>query len=321
MISRRDFYPYGEQISGVGGRSQIPSYNLNHSLKQKFTGKERDEETGLDFFEARYYSAKQAKFTSTDPKIIPSNLSEVQLWNSYAYSFNNPLRFIDPDGQEPQEGAEARQNRDVKDLMEGRMTREEFQSRQNARVKGTVIGTIGAAAIIIGSRNQAILGSSIGQALIGFIARNAPTIQQIGNEAVQMSTGNPAPAATTSLERQALIKMSEEVFERSLVQEVTRTAENIGGFKIFGSKGLVGNVFNRNVFLIEAEKKGASSLSGLVKNLEDEARSAGAKELRIIGTSIVNTGFFNAKIAKRFGFTFRRINNETIELSKKLDGN
>ncbi|MBL8151503.1 MAG: hypothetical protein JNN15_16380, partial [Blastocatellia bacterium] len=96
VISRRDFYPYGEQISGLGGRSQIPSYNLNHSLKQKFTGYERDDETGLDFAQARYYAFNLGRFTSPDP--LAGKATNPQQLNRYTYVLNNPLRFTDPTG-------------------------------------------------------------------------------------------------------------------------------------------------------------------------------------------------------------------------------
>ncbi|HLA10388.1 MAG TPA: RHS repeat-associated core domain-containing protein [Pyrinomonadaceae bacterium] len=60
--------------------------------------KERDNETGLDYFVARYYSNTQGRFTSVDPEGAGASLDDPQSWNGYAYSFNNPLRFIDPDG-------------------------------------------------------------------------------------------------------------------------------------------------------------------------------------------------------------------------------
>jgi hypothetical protein len=47
--------------------------------------------------------------------------------------------------------------------------------------------------------------------------------------------------------------------------------------------------------------------------------TSGARELRIIGHAVINEGFLNPRIAQRFGFTFRRINDETIELVKILD--
>jgi len=75
-----------------------------------FTGKERDAETGLDYFGARYMSAAQGWFTSPDPVNHPSGsknpaafLMNPQRWNAYSYVSNNPLRLVDPDGREEEE--------------------------------------------------------------------------------------------------------------------------------------------------------------------------------------------------------------------------
>src|SRR4051812_7069238 len=64
-------------------------------LPQKFTGKERDQETGLDFFGARYMSAAQGRFTSPDPSTLSAFIDNPQTWNKYSYVYNNPLVFID----------------------------------------------------------------------------------------------------------------------------------------------------------------------------------------------------------------------------------
>jgi RHS repeat-associated protein len=65
---------------------------------QKFTSKERDVETGLDYFGARYLSAAQGRFTSPDPLLNSGRPTEPQSWNRYAYTLNNPLRYVDPTG-------------------------------------------------------------------------------------------------------------------------------------------------------------------------------------------------------------------------------
>jgi RHS repeat-associated protein len=64
----------------------------------QFTGKERDAETGLDYFGARYFSSPQGRFTSPDPLLSSGRPGEPQSWNRYAYTLNNPLRFVDPTG-------------------------------------------------------------------------------------------------------------------------------------------------------------------------------------------------------------------------------
>jgi RHS repeat-associated protein len=77
------------------------SYGGPDNPRQKFTGKERDSETGLDYFGARYFSSAQGRFTSPDPTFL--NILKVvnpQRWNLYGYGLNNPLKYVDPDGQE-----------------------------------------------------------------------------------------------------------------------------------------------------------------------------------------------------------------------------
>ena len=64
----------------------------------EITAKERDNETGLDFFEARFYSSTQARFTSPDPLLSSGRTFAPQSWNRYSYVLNNPLSLIDPTG-------------------------------------------------------------------------------------------------------------------------------------------------------------------------------------------------------------------------------
>jgi RHS repeat-associated protein len=61
------------------------------------SGKERDSESGLDYFLARYYSGAQGRFTTVD-RGNPDPM-DPQSWNGYAYALNNPLKYVDPDGE------------------------------------------------------------------------------------------------------------------------------------------------------------------------------------------------------------------------------
>ena len=62
----------------------------------KYTGKERDDSTGLYFYEARYYDAILGRFISADT-IVP-NPNNPQTLNRYTYTLNNPMRYTDPTG-------------------------------------------------------------------------------------------------------------------------------------------------------------------------------------------------------------------------------
>jgi RHS repeat-associated protein len=104
-MARHDYEPFGGEISfGTSSpRDGIAGYGApDTDVHPQFTGKERDAETGLDYFGARYFSAAQGRWTSPDLINLtwdrlenPSNTL-----NKYVYAANNPLKFVDPDGQD-----------------------------------------------------------------------------------------------------------------------------------------------------------------------------------------------------------------------------
>ncbi len=97
-VRRHDFLPFGEELSaGVGIRSASLGYG-GDSTRQKFTSKERDSETGLDYFGARYFSSAQGRFTSPDALLSSGKQEDPQSWNRYSYVGNRPTIIIDPTG-------------------------------------------------------------------------------------------------------------------------------------------------------------------------------------------------------------------------------
>jgi RHS repeat-associated protein len=64
------------------------------------TAKERDAETGLDYFGARYLASAQGRFTSPDEPLIGQDEQNPQSWNLYSYVQNNPLVNVDPWGHD-----------------------------------------------------------------------------------------------------------------------------------------------------------------------------------------------------------------------------
>ncbi|MDE1162075.1 MAG: RHS repeat-associated core domain-containing protein [Acidobacteriaceae bacterium] len=89
------FTPFGQELP-----------DGSTSMHYKFTGKERDAETGLDYFGARYYASSMGRWMSPDwadkPEAVPySSLDNPQSLNLYGYVGNNPLSKADPDGHDP----------------------------------------------------------------------------------------------------------------------------------------------------------------------------------------------------------------------------
>jgi RHS repeat-associated protein len=110
VISRRDYQPFGEELFLAGGRTIAQGYSSpTDNLRQKFTGKERDEETGLDYFGERYYSSTQGRFTTVDSLMASAKSSNPQTWSRYAYVLNNPLSYVDPTGEEEHPATEEEQ--------------------------------------------------------------------------------------------------------------------------------------------------------------------------------------------------------------------
>jgi RHS repeat-associated protein len=86
VVDESDYYPFGGERIVVN----------NDPNPYKFTGKERDPESGLDYFVARYYGSNLGRFMSADP--LGGHSEDPQSLNRYAYVRNNPLNFTGPTG-------------------------------------------------------------------------------------------------------------------------------------------------------------------------------------------------------------------------------
>jgi RHS repeat-associated protein len=94
VVGRFGSLPFGDNQTVLAGTD-------NDTLH--FTGKERDTESGNDYFEARYYASSMGRFMSPDWSAMPvgipyADIQNPQSLNLYGYVLNNPLRNHDPDG-------------------------------------------------------------------------------------------------------------------------------------------------------------------------------------------------------------------------------
>jgi RHS repeat-associated protein len=92
VISYEEYYPFGStSFQGLDSSRQLPPKRF------RYTGKERDEETGLYYHGARYYAHWLARWIACDPAGLKDGT------NLYAYVRANPIRFIDPQGTDPKD--------------------------------------------------------------------------------------------------------------------------------------------------------------------------------------------------------------------------
>jgi len=88
--------PFGDGNFTSGSCQPSPNF---------FTGKERDSESGLDNFGARYDASILGRFMSPDRPFADQLINAPQSWNLYSYVGNNPLRYLDQDGESTQTAA------------------------------------------------------------------------------------------------------------------------------------------------------------------------------------------------------------------------
>src|SRR5690606_7530242 len=96
VISYEEYHPYGTTAFHVAdGNAQVSA------KRYRYTGKERDEETGLYYHGARYYAPWLGRWTAADPAGM-AEPGQVDL-NSYGYTRANPVRNSDPTGEDRQD--------------------------------------------------------------------------------------------------------------------------------------------------------------------------------------------------------------------------
>ncbi len=94
---RHDYLPFGEEV-GANQANRTSQWGPVSDVTEKFTGQVRDSESGMDYFNARYFTATLGRFNSVDPGSAGASLGSSQSWNGYAYALNNPLVNVDPSG-------------------------------------------------------------------------------------------------------------------------------------------------------------------------------------------------------------------------------
>ena len=170
IVSRRDYMPFGEEIFSAG-RTTALGYTAD-TIRQKFTGYERDNETSLDFAQARMYANHLGRFSTCDPykivaevraegdshrakELLKRFLVRPEQWNAYIYAINNPLRYRDPSGEKVE--------------LQGKTDAERAAERQRIRN-------------ILGEERWKLVSVSADGKTLSISAENIPKFQKIGDD-------------------------------------------------------------------------------------------------------------------------------------------
>ena len=96
VVSRKDFAAFGDETL-TAQRTNGLGYNPP-SVRQDYTGYQKDGESGLEYAQARYYNSSHGRFTSVDPLTASASIRNPQTFNCYSYALNSPYKFTDPLG-------------------------------------------------------------------------------------------------------------------------------------------------------------------------------------------------------------------------------
>lgn len=204
IISYEEYFPFGTtSFSTIDATREVAA------KRYRYTGKERDEETGLNYHGARYYALWLCRWTASDPVGINAGL------NTYTYVSNNPVLFNDPSGTaECPPGptvCAAEKEKDKKPKSKEDVAAEQFATDMAARIKKSI------------DREP-----SIGREERWLIIKTL----------IDMGDIKFNPEDTTAMLRMRLSGLQNEAFLKSLRDEEKRRKTTV----VMGSDGYIGSI-------------------------------------------------------------------------------
>ncbi|MGN8037653.1 RHS repeat domain-containing protein [Chitinophaga sp. 22321] len=331
LLEETHYYPFGLTMAGISSNAlKGTQYSKN---RKEYNGIEHTTDLDMNQYDAffRTLDPQIGRWWQIDPK-TESSLSE----SPYVSMGNDPAKNIDPLGDYffglfGSTSAQRRAAREVAEQTGGEVVNKTSRNihvnyttieKTYSEAAGAAINTAIGHTVNFRSNGRVDGGSAVANAYIDQQAAfwSSHRVDEHGNIQFMRASGRadyvpvesllvPLPpiaslfgGAAKVIRGGALVSMTEETFGQALF----KGAEKMGNYEIWGTKGLVGNTFNRNIFLLDATKKSVSGLRVLINNMEAEAIGAGANKISIYGSSVINKGFLNPKIAERFGYSFEQ---------------
>jgi RHS repeat-associated protein len=276
---------------------------LGNRVGSRSTGKERDSETQLDYFGARYYGNSLGRFITPDwaakPVTVPySNLGNPQSLNLYSYVSNNPMTLADADGHE----AGLTYNHD------GSITSPVDAKTDGHPIRDTL--ALGALTAVSLASPEAIplFRNLLG---IGLAAASTPGGQQVLNETAEaISNPLPAPSLTSAFG----IGKVESVYEGFSVGRFSNGAEIAAKITTSGENTTVSVL---GAFNAGGGKSVAGTLSAIEKGATAAAEKAGSSSLTLQAVAVTNPKL--AKLLTKQGFTKTtvKVGKDTVDAFQK----
>lgn len=240
-----------------------------------FTSKERDAETGLDYFGARYMSSAQGRFTSPDeftggavdpvtgqqvsqPGPLPyADITNPQSLNKYAYVLNNPLRYTDPDGHCPWCALVVGLTDAAAQAIADRATGQPITVRKElaAFVGGAIIGGSAGIATEAGVAVQIAIAGSAG--MVGGIAERGINTGSL-DEATKDPTEIGRDFVTNGVAR-GVIKSAEAVVTKVAGGAVESLSNQAGRAQTAGRASKVGERLEKAKAILEKKQQATST--------------------------------------------------------------
>jgi RHS repeat-associated protein len=257
-------------------------------IAPEFTSKERDAETGLDFFGARYFSSAQGRFTSPDKPFADQHPEDPQSWNLYGYVRNNPLAHIDSTGEACSSL--------IGNTGSGYCQRAEVYANFDALVHNKTRFFAAASAATQALANVAVPGlGTVGTSADtrAFLASTGETLLQVNTQAVgqiisgQMSGSGPElDAKMVHLEQNAVQKGLNDL-QRTNPGAYGAALKEING--LLNSKaGIPANALAAlSGIALPTDRAYAQVLAGVRKSLGHDINFANQKDREAIGNALV----------------------------------
>ncbi|PKF74381.1 sugar-binding protein [Chryseobacterium sp. PMSZPI] len=315
ILGESNYYPFGLKHSGYLSKNPAYLYEYN--------GKEYQGLAGMYDYGARFYMADLGRWGVSDP------LSELQFaYTPYSYVYGNPIRFNDPTGmigQDPPTRGFTIENPIEIDAIvltpKASSSSLSFMGIYNLNAYYASQDRLAAA---IRSSKAALATEkferNLSQGIITFGMGGSNLFASAGWAALETWADYQEPEEQKAIKIVQLAMIGLQVKHGNLKSFEKLTDGMYAGEQYYMYS--VNSLSNSGTYtksistLISSDK--TSSLSALLKTMNNEAKSAGAQKLVIEGTAIVNTKLFNPKLAQKLGFSYEKISESSIRLIQSV---